>query len=300
MKAAMALALALAVGASLAHADTATVTYRTGKRDTLDLIAAEYYGARSFSVFIAVENRLKKAPAPFSRLRIPVSREITTAKGDTFTALAKAYLGDDRRAPFLAEYNNLPVDESLATGTAVTIPFQVTYVSDGGESLAQIAARFYDDPKQADLLKRYNFLDSTSVDKGASIDVPALSVRVRPSKLPALDTEAKDRRRQLAKIAAMASTALPDARAAYAQGDFGHVRSLLEPFADQLEYLDSRTATSLGMLLGKAHLAFDNVEAAVKAFKQIHERNARFTLRAYDESPKVLAAWKQAGGDIEP
>jgi hypothetical protein len=173
-------------------------------------------------------------------------------------------------------------------------------VSDGGESLAQVASRFFGDPKQADLLKRYNFLERTSLDKSQAIDIPALSIRVAESKLPALDTEAKDRRRQLAKITEMAATALPDARAAYAQGDFAHVRSILEPFADQLEYLDSATAIALGMLLGKAHIAFDNVDAAVKAFKQIHERNNAFKVRAYEESPKVVDAWKRAGGTVEP
>jgi LysM repeat protein len=294
----VALVLALLAGAAYAEG-TATVTYRTGKKESLELIAAEYYGDRDYGVFIAVENHLKKSPAAYTRLKIPVSREITTAKGDTFASLAKQYLGDDRRAPFLADYNSMAVDESLATGTAVTVPFQVTYVSDTGETLAQIASRFYGDTKRADLLKRYNFLDSTAVDKGESIDVPALAVRVRPSKLPALDTEAQDRRRQLAKITNMARTTLPDALAAYAQGDFTHVRSILEPFADQLEYLDSNTAVTLGLLLGKAHLAFDDRAGAVKTFQQIHERKSAFKVRAYDESPKVVDAWKQAGGDVE-
>jgi hypothetical protein len=32
---------------------------------------------------------------------------------------------------------------------------------------------------------------------------------------------------------------------------------------------------------------------------QIHERKSAFKVRAYDESPKVLDAWKQAGGDVQ-
>ena len=76
--------------------------------------------------------------------------------------------------------------------------------------------------------------------------VPVLDVRVRASKLPPLDTAAKDRRRQVAKIAEATSIALPAARAAWLQGDFGHVRSLLQPFTDQLEYMDSKTAFAVG------------------------------------------------------
>lgn len=297
LPAAIALVCALA---SMAAAQTATAVYRAKQKDTLDLIAAEWYGDRAYGIFIVTENKLKKGVKPFMRLRIPVTKEITTAKGDTFASLAQTHLGDEKRASFLAEYNNLPVDESLATGTAITIPFQVTYVSDDGESVAHVASRFFGDAKQAERLKRYNFLDKGTLEKGEAIEVPALTVRVPPSKLPPLDTEAKDRRRQLAKIAEMAATALPSARAAYAQGDFAHVRDILAPFADQLEYLDSASAIAIGMLLGKAHIAFDNTEAAVKAFAQIHERKSAFKVRAYDESPKVIDAWKQAGGDVQP
>ena len=132
-----------------------------------------------------------------------------------------------------------------------------------------------------------------------SDEIPALNVRVRPARLPALDNESKDRRRQLAKITEMAALALPAARAAYAQGDFAHVREVLAPFADQLEYLDSRSAIAIGMLLGKAHIAFGNTDGAVKAFTQIHERQSSFKVHTYDESPKVLEAWKQAGGEAQ-
>lgn len=291
-------ALLVAALATPVAAQTATITIRAGKKESLDVIAAEFYGDRQLGVFIVTENKLKKGLQPYQRLRVPVTKEITTVKGDTFASLAGVYLGDEKRAQFLADYNSLPVDESLATGTALTIPFQVSYVSENGESLAVVAARFYGDGKQADLLKRYNFIDKPALDKGESIEIPVLTVRVRPAKLPQLDVESKDRRRQLVKITEMAGTSLPAARAAWAQGDFAHVLAVLGPFADQLEYLDSRTAVSIGLLLGKAHIAFGKIDDAVKAFAQIHERRPDFKVHAYDESPKVLDAWKKAGGDV--
>lgn len=285
---------------SHAAAQTATQGYRAKQKDTLDLIAAEFYGDRSYGVFISAENKLKKGVQPFMRLRIPVTKEITTAKGDTFATLAAQYLGDEKRASFLAEYNSLPIDESLATGTALTIPFQLSYTSEDGDSLGQLAVRFYGDAKQADFIKRYNFLEKTTVDKGETVEILAFNVHVRAQKLPALDIESKDRRRQLAKITDMAATALPAARAAYAQGDFAHVRDVLAPFADELEYLNANTAVAIGMLLGKAHIAFDGVDDAVKVFKQIHERKSAYKVHMYDESPKVVEAWKQAGGEVVP
>lgn len=279
---------------------TATATYRVKQKDTLEVIAAEFYGDRGHALYIITENKLKNGKvAPGSRLRVPVTKEITTGKGETFASLATTHLGDERRAPFLADYNNMPVDESLATGTAISIPFHIAHTAENNESLAGIAARYYGDSKQADLIKRYNFLDKNGLEKGEDVLVPVLNVRVRASKLPPLDTESKDRRRQVAKIAQAISTALPAARASWLQGDFAHVRSVLEPFADQLEYMTSANAISVGMLLGKAHIAFGNVDAAVAAFTQVRDRRKDYKVHAYSESPKVIEAWKKAGGLVE-
>lgn len=296
----LALAVLLVLGGIALAQPTMTQTYRVKQRDTLDVIAAEYYGERAHAVFIVAENKIKNGRVlPGQRLRVPVTKEITTGKGETFASLAATHLGDERRAGFLADYNNMPVDESLATGTAVTIPFHVAHTAETNESLAQVSARYFGDGKQADVIRLYNFLERNTLEKGESIVVPVLAVRVRASRLPPLDTESKDRRRQVAKIAEATSTALPAARAAWLQGDFAHVRQVLEPFGDQLEYMDSATATAVGMLLGKAQLAFDNIDGAIAAFEQVRERKKDHKVTAYSESPKVIAAWKQAGGLVQ-
>jgi len=296
----IAFALALTFGGVALAQPTTTQQYKVKPKDTLELIAAEYYGDRAHATFIIAENKLKNGKLqPYSRIRIPVTKEITTGKGETFTSLATTYLGDERRAPFLADYNSRPVDDSLATGTAITIPFHISHTAEATESLPSIAQRYYGDSKQADLLKRYNFLEANTVEKGEQLFVPVLDVRVRATKLPPLDTEAKDRRRQVQKISEATAIALPAARAAWLQGDFAHVHALLEPFADQLEYMDSATAIAVGMLLGKAHLAFDNAEGAAAAFKQVRERRPAHKITLYSESPKVIDAWKKAGGLVQ-
>lgn len=290
----------LLLGGSALAQPTTTQVYKVKPKDTLEVIAAEYYGDRRHATFIIAENKLKNARVqPYTRLRIPVTKDITTGKGETFATLAATYLGDERRAPFLADFNDMPVDDSLATGTAITIPFHIAHTADTNESLASIAGRFYGDSKQADLIKRYNFLEANTIEKGDQIFVPVLDVRVRASKLPPLDTESKDRRRQVQKIAEATAIALPAARAAWLQGDFAHVRALLDPYTDQLEYMNSATAIAVGLLLGKAQLAFDNVDGAVAAFKQVRERKPSYKLTHYSESPKVIDAWKKAGGLVQ-
>jgi len=282
-----------------AYGQTATTAYRVKPKDTLDVIAAEYYGDRQFAAFIIAENKLKNGKVtPYSRLKIPVTRDIVTQKGESFESLAEQYLGDKRRAPLLADYNELAVTETPATGTQLTIPFQVTHIAEGNESLASIALRYLDDPKQADLIRRYNFLDKNSVEKGESVVVPMLAAKVGRGKSIGPDAEAKARRDEHRKMMAEVENVLPDAHAAWLQGDFAHVKALLSPFADKTELLDMKTAVDLGLLLGKAHVAFDETPAAVAAFKIVLERKSEHRLSSYAESPKVIDAWKQAGGTL--
>lgn len=291
-----ALLLTLLIAAT-AHAQTATVPYRVKQKDTLDLIAAEFYGDRQHAIFIVAENKLKdRKVSPFSRLRIPVTREIVTNKGDTFESLAEQTLGDKRRAPILADFNEADVTETPAMGTRLSIPFQVTHVSQATESLASIASQYLDDSKQGELLRKYNFLDKTSLDKGESILVPVLTLKTRAGSQ--LDAEAKARNNEHRKAMADAEVALPNARAAWLQGDFAHAKALLAPFAERSELLDMRSAVELQLLLGKAHIAFGETPAAVAAFKHVLARKPMHRLSTYAESPKVIDAWKQAGGQL--
>jgi hypothetical protein len=281
-----------------------SVGYRVHQGDTLDVVAAEYYGDKSLAPFIVTENHLlepKQAKPrglrPGERIKIPVTREIATAKGEGFEALAQTYLGDSKRASFLADYNGIPIDENLAAGTVLQIPPHVTHVASSGESFAMISTFYFGDAKQADMLKRYNSSDRNGIDKGESIVVPLL--RAHSLKLAPLDGDGKDRHELQKKAQAAAATALPRARALWMSGDFAGVKTLLAPIAEQADFLDAPTAVDVGLLLGKAHVAFDEQDAAVAAFTQVVDRMPRTTLSAYSDSPKVLDAWRKAHGHVQ-
>jgi len=295
------IAIVIALGGiAWSQPDSETASYRIRKTDTLDLIAAEFYGDRGHQLLIVEENRLQKAHGlvPGDRLRIPVTREITTVKGDTFESVAAAQLGDARRAQLLADFNGATGDPTavLATGTVIVVPIHVTHTAASSESIAQVAAAFLGDAKQADLLRRYNFTDKTQLDKGESIVVPVVNVRVRPTKLAAPDAEAKQRAAAQRKATADAAIALPRARAAWLAGDFAGVKTAFENL--DLQYLDSATAAEAWMLLGKALLADDDVDRAVESFTAVLARRPHQVLSAYADSPKVIAAWKRAGGHV--
>jgi LysM repeat protein len=278
-----------------------TVAYRARQGDTLELIAAEFYGDRRVAKLIAIENHMKK-PRPLGageRLRVPIDRTIVTSRGDTFESLAQTYLGDARRAGFLADFNGMSTDASLPTGTQLSIPFHVQHVATDAESLAKVAEDYYGDARQADLLRQYNNLDKPSLEKGDTILVPVLSVHVRSAKLPPLDADARARRDKQRQVVAEAAAALPRARTAWLEGDFAGVQAALAQLGDETDYLDTPAAVEIGLLLGKAHCAFGETDQAVDRFKQVLDRAPRETMSAYADSPKVIAAWQQAGGRID-
>ncbi len=300
----MKLALALLLAASIAHADESdTITYKVRPGDTIDLVAAEFYGDHARTVvFIVDANKWKtyRKLNPGERIKIPVTREITTQKGDTLEALAKQYLGDASRAPYLAQYNNLQPTDLPAAGVVLSLPFHITHVAGATETFAQISTFYFENAKQADLLRLYNNLgDKTGIEKGDAIVVPVLGVHVHPERLPAPDADALARRQAHRQTNDMAAAALPAARMAALQGNYGEIAKALGPFAKKLEFLDQPLLDHIGILLGKALVATADIPAAKDVFAQVLSREPQRKLSAYYESPKVLDAWRGAGGHVE-
>ncbi len=294
---------ALVAATRTAHAQDASrpVVYRVRQGDTLELIAAEFYGDRSKAAFVVAENKLTR-PRPLKpgeRLRIPVSHEITTSPGDTFESLAMTYLGSARRGAFLADWAGLSHDAPLPAGTAITIPVTVAHVAQATESLADIARLYFGDARNAEMLRHYNQLEKPSIDKGETVQVPAAQVKLNPAKQPPLDPESRARRDHRREALARAARALPAARLAWKAGDFAQVKDGLTRLEPDLDYLDTDDAVEVDVLLGAAHIAFDETEPALVCFKRALDRQAQHALRHYDFAPKVLAVWQKAGGPIE-
>ncbi|MCB9560574.1 MAG: LysM peptidoglycan-binding domain-containing protein [Kofleriaceae bacterium] len=295
----VAVAAALAVlgaRATPARADGDTISHKVKKGDSLELLAAEYYGDRNQMIFIMVANGMQhpRELTPGEKLKIPVSRDVTADVGDTFETLAAAYLGDKRRGPFLAEFNGMAADDTLAAGTVLSIPFHVTHTAAAVESLNSIAAAYFGDSKNGPLLRRYNFLDRDSLQPGETIVVPIHHVRVRSSKLPPPDAQARARADKRRRMQEEAADVLPAARAAWRSGDYAAMkRDLIRVDTD---FLDSALAAEVGVLLGCAYVAAGDADSAIATFKKVIERRPRHTLDAYTYSPKIRDIWTRAGG----
>jgi hemoglobin-like flavoprotein len=189
--------------------------------------------------------------------------------------------------------------DSLATGTTLLVPFHVTHTAQEKETLKNISLAYFGDDKQADMLRTYNNLgDRTTLEKGESLIVPNFHARVRAEKLPQIDADSTQRRGEQKKAMAAAITALPAARTAWLQGDFAGLKQVLAPLAGKLDYLDTPTTIEVGVLLGQAYVAFDDTPSAVAIFSQVLNRQPRQELAPYRTSPKILDAWRQAGGHV--
>jgi hypothetical protein len=294
---------ALALLAPSARAQDVTrsiVIHKVAKGDDLQILAAEYYGDRNKTIFIMVENHMAH-PRPLKsgeKLRIPVSRTITTKPGDTFESLAAAYLGSPRRGKFLASFNGLDETETLGAGRQLLVPFSVLHTAQGSEPFTQISLAYFGNDKQADLLRDYNFLDGkTGLEKGETLMIPVPNVRLQASKIPALDSESNDRQARRQEVQERAATALPQARQAWRTGDYAGVKAALAEIDP--DYLDTDQAVQVGVLLGAAHVAYDDEQLAIAAFKKVLERKPGMPLRAFDYSPKILRVWKKAGGESQ-
>lgn len=299
----LALALSLVTPLTAAAQDPTsdTMTYRVKKNDSLGLIAAEFYGDRNKAIFIMVANRIEhpRPLKPGERLKIPVSRQITTSPGDTYETLAETYLGDPRRGTFLAEFNGLSLEDSLASGTAISIPFTVTHNPSGTESITSIAAAYFGDSKNAAMIRRYNFLEKDAIEKGEQLIVPIHNVRLQASKMPAIDADSKARRERQRLAQGRATKAVAAARQAMREGEFAAVKSALAEVELDLDYLDTENAVAVGVLIGSMHLAYGDGKPALESFKRVLERKPTHLLSPYYYSPKILETWKEAGGAVE-
>lgn len=295
--------LVLALWSGTAHADgealVDTTTYRVKKGDSLGLIAAEFYGDRSKAIFIMVENKLKHSRAlkAGERLRIPVVREITTAPGDTFESLAATLLGDALRGRFLAEANAMQPEDNLAAGTQLIVPFTVVHTAAAKERIRDVTAAYFGSEKNADEIRRFNNLESDTLEKGDSIVIPSFNVRIQASRMPGVDADSKARRDRKRATAELAARMTPAARQAWRTGDYALVKKLLAGI--DIAYLPADAAAEVGILLGCAHVAYDDTDLAIAAFKRVLDRKRGQKLRAFDHSPKIIAVWKQANGQVE-
>lgn len=285
--------VAVLLVAPWARGDGDSLVHKVKAGDTLALLAAEYYGDRNHQIFIMVANGMQhpRELVAGERLKIPTSREVTADVGKTFDDLASEYLGDKRRGRFLAQFNGIDPESTLAAGSVIQVPLQITHTAAGVETLDDIAAA-YTKKKDGALLRDYNFLDKNTLEAGQSILVPIDNVRIRASKLPPADKQAQERSDKRRRMQEQANSALPSARTAWREGEYGTIKR--ELIGIDLDFLDADVAVEVGVLLGCAYVASGDADSAIAAFERVLDRKPKHTLDDYTYSPKIRDLWQKA------
>jgi len=248
-----------ASGGNAAAQASKPIRHTVVKGDTLELLAAEYYGSRKHAIYIMKANRMThpRPLRPREVLKVPVARQIIARRGDSFDGLAKTHLGDERRGAFLATYNKINPEEGLAAGQTLRIPFHVLHTTERDLSLEEISLSYFGDRSATEMIQRYNFLEKRSAPKGTKLAIPVINVKAVDSTPDSESEELVNKRR---REQALAKDRLNAAGPKWRTGDYREVIALLTGIDS--DFLDASQAIAVGVLLGGAYVATgDNASA---------------------------------------
>ncbi|HXU68422.1 MAG TPA: LysM peptidoglycan-binding domain-containing protein [Polyangia bacterium] len=305
-------AVALVVLGISATASAKVVVYSARSGDTPESIAADYYGNRSQAIFILETNGLErdKPLKPGQKVRIPTAFHYRVRKGDTLEGLAKRFLDDGRRAPFLAAFSGLRPTDKLREGQDLLIPFQHVHRTEVPESLQSVARAFYGDASKAKLLADYNFRSAPMLAKGERVLVPIGHVHIRAVKLqPVVERPVgkmkeapapvvmvappKEAQKREAELAEKVGKSLAIAEKAYKDGSYSDVPAVLDKVLTEEEPSEAQLA-ELFRLKAFAYVALGLDDLAVNAFREVLARKPDVALDEATVSPKIRAALDRA------
>lgn len=152
----------------------ADLRYRPKAEETLSHIALIHYGDPKKMIYLTTVNGIgdpDRLPSG-KRLTIPVVETVKVQKGDDLARLAKRHLGDAKRADFLAWLNQIKDAKELKIGASLVIPFVLEHSVQEGQSMLDVARRYYWSTRPAGLLRKFNGRRTNALKPGESVAVP--------------------------------------------------------------------------------------------------------------------------------
>lgn len=93
--------------------------------------------------------------------------------GDTLSAIARSYYGDEKKAVYIAMVNHLDPKKSLRPGKTILIPVVSIHKVKKKETFKSLAMKYLKDPKKSDALAMLNGMDEKKVLKpGTIVKIP--------------------------------------------------------------------------------------------------------------------------------
>jgi len=277
--------IACVVGAGLAAAQGALRagerTHRVRPGESASTIAQQHYGkAELGSLLLLLNGRSGTVIRVGEALRVPYCDVHRVASGDTWSGLAKRYLGDPSRYPAVAALNGMVPERPLRVGDEIVVPVILKHRLEPGESLNRLAERFYGDDALAGVLGDFNRVeDPRRLSVGQEVEVPLVSLQLR-DELRAQMAAATQPDDSLEPTAAAAAPPDRDsgksrrfndellaATAAFDDGDYAAARERLEALVAPVAAEGSEAdRIELGRLLAFVYVAFDMPAAACAAY----------------------------------
>lgn len=266
--------------------------------ETASKLAKRYYG-KAFAARILLLanglNGLAKKPPELrvgSTIRMPTAWSYRIRTGDTFARLARDYLGDKRKAGFLAWVNGKDPSRATAVGHVIIVPAVVKVKVPHRMKLSKLAARLLDRKAKSEAVKRlvrrirkYNGIKT--IGRRRSLVVPLIRLRVLgwflPSGLPDRDPGT------VRRVLTLLGQADRDLRAGrYVEVAVGLAR------VTRLSGLTSALAVRSHHLRCTAYVALARPGLALAAARAVLRLDPGFKLDPVQISPKVRAVYRRA------
>jgi hypothetical protein len=290
------LASAVLVVAWLGRADAFTHIVKPG--ETLAQIAERMYASPKLEVVLVGANALDvqggAVIVPGMRLEVPAPGHRTIASGETWSALALAWLGsgEPARAELLAISNRGVPWVPPTEGQEIEIPAIITYIAGESETVNSIAARFWEDPNRGWELNPYNHREGVTVKRGEIVLVPMPNLKLTD----AGKAEAKAAAERDATVAGLAleqqrkaDAELPQLLADLRYGRYAEVVARGNRILGGGSLTRLQLATVHRSLL-EAYVAIEATAAASAACSAWRASDPNATLDPVRVSPKIIAA----------
>lgn len=152
--------------------------------ETLASLAERFYGRIQMERVLSTANSMDgtKTPqlTPGMILEIPALTYRKVHQGQTWKSLAAELLGDEKRHILLAQVNAHQPWIEPELGQLIVVPYNLSWVATGEESLATLAYRFLGSTKHAYQLSQYNGLGDRDLKRGDILLLPLSELPLTP------------------------------------------------------------------------------------------------------------------------
>ncbi len=149
--------------------------YKPKPGETLSFIALLHYGNPDKYIYLSTANAIadpNKIPEN-TTLWVPTVWKYRIKKGDYLAKLATQYLRDAKRSDFLRWLNKIRDPLDINPGTLITMPFVLRHKVLPGETLFNLAEKYYQQPKKIlGWLRNFNQKKSNQIKTGEIIELP--------------------------------------------------------------------------------------------------------------------------------